>query len=62
MDRGGKDRIIQIINKMGFIFSRNIDQGRLGSWIDLNLTMGQLKSLIYIECQENVCIRDLSRT
>jgi DNA-binding MarR family transcriptional regulator len=57
-----KSQIIQKIHKMGFFISQNIEQGRLDSWIDLNLTMSQLKSLVYIEFQENVCIRDLSRT
>jgi DNA-binding MarR family transcriptional regulator len=57
-----KERIIKKIHQMGFLISQNIEQGRLDCWIDLNLTMSQLKSLIYIEFQENVCIRDLSRT
>ena len=56
-----KDEIIQNIHKMGFLISRNIEQNRLDSWIDLDLTMSQLKSLLYIEFQDIVCIRDLSR-
>jgi DNA-binding MarR family transcriptional regulator len=57
-----KDLIIQKINQLGLFISQNIEQRRIDSWIDLNLTMSQLKSLVYIEFQENVCIRDLSRT
>ena len=57
-----KDRIIQKIHQMAFLISQNIEPGSLNSWIELNLTMSQLKSLVYIEFQENVCIRDLSRT
>jgi len=57
-----KDQIIQKIHQMGLFISQNIEQSRFDSWIDLNLTMSQLKSLVYIEFQENICIRDLSRT
>jgi len=57
-----KDRIIEQIHQMGFIISKNIEQNRLDSWLFLNLTMSQLKGLVYITFQENVCIRDLSQT
>jgi len=57
-----KDQIIQKIHQMGFLISQNIEQNSLNSWLELNLTMSQLKSLMYIDFQENVCIRDLSRT
>jgi DNA-binding MarR family transcriptional regulator len=42
---------------MGLFWS----QTRLDCWIDLDLTMSQLKSLFYIEVQSNICIMDLSR-
>jgi DNA-binding MarR family transcriptional regulator len=52
-----KKRLIQDINLMGLFWS----QTRLDCWIDLDLTMSQLKSLFYIEVQSNICIMDLSR-
>jgi len=42
---------------MGLFWS----QTRLDCWIDLDLTMSQLKSLFYIEVRSNICIRDLSK-
>ena len=62
MTAENKKQIIQQIHQMGFFISQNIEQGRLDSWIDLNLTMSQLKGLIYIEYQRSTCPRDLSRT
>jgi DNA-binding MarR family transcriptional regulator len=56
-----KEEIIQKINQMGFFISQNIDQKKLSYWTDLDLTMNQLKSLLFIEFRENVCIRDLSQ-
>jgi DNA-binding MarR family transcriptional regulator len=56
-----KDELVQQIHNMGFFISQNIEQNRLDCWIDLNLTMSQFKSLLIIEFQQNVCIRDLSK-
>ena len=56
-----KEQIINEIHKMGLIISKNIQQKGISTWIDLDLTMSQLKSLLYIDYQENVCIKDLSK-
>jgi DNA-binding MarR family transcriptional regulator len=52
-----KERLIQNINRMGLFWT----QTRLDCWIELNLTMSQLKSLFYIEFQDNISIGELSR-
>jgi DNA-binding MarR family transcriptional regulator len=57
-----RDRIIREINKTGVFFSPDTDGNKLNPWIELDLTMGQLKSLFYIEFHDNVSIKDLSRT
>jgi DNA-binding MarR family transcriptional regulator len=57
-----KSPLIQKINWMGFLMSQNIQRNSLNSWLGLNLTMSQLKGLIYIDCQENICVRDISRS
>jgi DNA-binding MarR family transcriptional regulator len=56
-----KEQIIDEIHKMGLVISKNIQQRGITTWIDLDLTMSQLKSLLYINYQENVCIKDLSK-
>jgi DNA-binding MarR family transcriptional regulator len=55
-----KDLLINNIHQLFFCISQNIEQNRIFSWIELNLSMSQFKALIYIEYQENVCVRDLS--
>jgi DNA-binding MarR family transcriptional regulator len=57
-----KEQIISDIHQMGLVISEKIQQSGISTWIDLDLTMSQLKSMLYIEFQENVCIKDLSRT
>jgi DNA-binding MarR family transcriptional regulator len=57
-----KDLLIQNIHQLFFLISQNVDQNRIGSWIELNLSMSQFKAMVYIEHQENVCVRDLSLT
>jgi DNA-binding MarR family transcriptional regulator len=57
-----KDLLIQNIHQLFFSISQSIEQNRIASWIDLNLSMSQLKAMVYITFQENVCVRDLSQT
>jgi DNA-binding MarR family transcriptional regulator len=57
-----KDLLIQNIHQLFFLISQNIDQNRIDSWIELNLSMSQFKAMVFIEYQENVCVRDLSLT
>lgn len=56
-----KGLLIQNIHQLFFSISQSIEQNRIASWIDLNLSMSQLKALVYITFQENVCVRDLSQ-
>lgn len=56
-----KEKIIQELNELGQALSRTIDQIARGVWIDLNLTIGQLKSLIFIDFEGSTCVKDLAR-
>jgi DNA-binding MarR family transcriptional regulator len=38
-----------------------MDQYAYGAWIDLNLTIGQLKSLIFIDFKGSTCVKDLAK-
>jgi DNA-binding MarR family transcriptional regulator len=57
-----KSQLVKKINRMGFLMSQHFQRSSLDSWLGLNLTMSQLKGLMYIDFQENVCVRDLSRS
>jgi DNA-binding MarR family transcriptional regulator len=60
MDKN-KDQLIQSIHDIFFFISQNIEKNRIDSWIDLDLSMSQMKALVYITFQEKVCVRDLSQ-
>jgi DNA-binding MarR family transcriptional regulator len=55
-----EDEIISNIENQVLLIRNSIDRTRPDSWIDLNLTMSQLKGLMYIEFKTNVCIKELA--
>ena len=56
-----KEKLIQELHQLGQLLSQTLDQYTCGAWIDLNLTIGQLKSLILIDFDGSTCVKDLAK-
>ncbi len=52
--------LINAVDEQVLLIRNTVDQARPDSWIDLNLTISQLKSLMYIDYHTNVSVKDLA--
>jgi DNA-binding MarR family transcriptional regulator len=55
-----KEKLIQEINQIGQAISQTMERYACGAWIDLDLTIGQLKSLMFIDFEGSTCVKDLA--
>lgn len=56
-----KQKLIEELNQLGQSFSQRMDKYSFGAWIDLDLTIGQLKSLMFIDFECRTSLRDLAK-
>ncbi|OGO31964.1 MAG: hypothetical protein A2Z29_06195 [Chloroflexi bacterium RBG_16_56_11] len=55
-----KERLIREIHQLGKEISHSMERYACGAWIDLDLTIGQLKSLMLIDFEGGICVKDLA--
>jgi MarR family transcriptional regulator, organic hydroperoxide resistance regulator len=55
-----KEKLIREIHQIGQAISQSMGQYACGAWIDLDLTIGQLKSLVFIDFEGSTCVKDLA--